>query len=210
MFDCEEIAALLAASSCPWWRAFISIGANCGLRVRETLWLAWEDIDLSAAAITITSTPVVAESGGDAIVRPLMSPYADRVIATSRETASDLRRLRDHVDNSPFVFLPPWKIDQLWFDLGIESRIPLDRLAPGIRRDFRRIQRLARLRKSQHAGTTLDQTRWNPRPLSALRHSFIRTESQTVPPEVLAEHLGLASPRSLRRCRNEPEAEAAA
>lgn len=209
-FSPMEIDALLAAAPCPWWRAFSSIGANCGLRVRETLWLAWEDFDSSAAAITITSAPIVGDSGGDPIVRPLVSPHAERVIAIPRDAASDLRRLRDHADNSPFVFLPPWKIDQLWLDLAIDSCIPLDRLAPGISRDFQKIQRVACLRASQHAGSSFDQTRWNTRPLSALRHSFIRAASHTMPPEDLAKHLGLASARSLRRSRIEPEAEAAA
>ncbi|MBK9187732.1 MAG: hypothetical protein IPM33_02135 [Phycisphaerales bacterium] len=209
-FSPVELRALIAAATCPWWQALIALSANCGLRVRESLWLAWEDIDLSAAATTITSAPVVGESGGDVVVRPLMSSHAERVIAITQDTASDLRRLRDHADNSPFVFLPPWKIDQLWLDLGIESCIPLDRLAPGIRRDFQRIQRSARLRKSQHAGNSFGQTRWNTRPLSALRHSFIRAASHTMQPEELAKHLGLASARSLRRSRIEPEAEAAA
>lgn len=209
-FSPMEIDALLAAAPCPWWRAFISIGANCGLRVRETLWLSWEDFDSSAAAITISCTPVVGEPGGDQIHRPWIPPHAERVIAIPRDAASDLRRLRDHADNSPLVFLPPWKIDQLWLDLAIDSCIPLDRLAPGIRRDFQRIQRSARLRKSQHAGSSFGQTRWNTRPLSALRHSFIRAASHTMPPEDLAKQLGLASARSLRRSRIEPEAEAAA
>ncbi len=209
-FSPSEIDALRGAAPCPWWRAFISLGANCGLRVREAIWLAWEDFDPSTAAMTITSTPVVGESGGDAIVRPLMSLHSERVIAIPRDTASDLRRLRDHVDHSPFVFLPPWKIDQIWLDLHARSCIPLDRLAPGIHRDFRRIQRFARLRKAQHAGSSFDQTLWQARPLSGLRHSFINTARHAMPPEELAEHLGLASVRSLRRFDAEPEAEAAA
>jgi integrase len=199
MFDCHEIAALIAASPCTWWRAFISLGVNCGLRVREAIWLAWEDIDSSAAAITITGTPVVGDSDGDPVVRPLISSHAERVIALPEEVATDLLRLRNHVDNAPFVFLPPWKIDQLWLDLGNDACIPLDRLAPGIHRDFGRIQRFARLRKAQHAGTAFEQTRWNTRPLAALRHTFIHTASRTMTPESLATHLGLANARSLRR-----------
>jgi integrase len=210
MFDCHEIAALIAASPCPWWRAFISLGVNCGLRVREAIWLAWEDIDASAIAMTITGTPVVGDSDGDPVVRPLMPSYRERVVAIPEDVATDLQRLRNHVDNAPFVFLPPWKIDQLWLDLGNDSYIPLDRLAPGICRDFRRIQQLARLRKSQQAGTSFEQTKWDHRSLSALRHSFIHTACHTMSRDELAEHLGLASVRSLRRSCAEPEAEAAA
>lgn len=205
-----EIDALLAAAPCPWWRAFISLGVNCGLRVREALWLAWEDIDSSAAAMTITSAPVVDGAGGDTIHRPLLPLHAERVIAIPEDVATHLQRLRNHVDNAPLVFLPPWKIDQLWLDLGIESCIPLDRLAPGIHRDFRRIQRFARLRKAQRAGTAFDQTCWEARPLSSLRHSFIHTACRTMTRDELTEHLGLGSVRSLGRFCAEPEAEAAA
>lgn len=192
-----EVEALLAASTCPWWGSMIQLGVSTGMRTTEALWLAWADCDFATMAITLTCEPVSSDAGGEEIPRPELSLHRRRIVPMSSHAADSLRELRDRNSRGALVFIPDWKIDQLWLDIHAGHPLRPERLAPGLHEYFRYIQRRARLRLARRLGIELAEVRWTYRPLSALRNTYAVTLARELRPTELAGNLGVARIRDV-------------
>jgi len=196
-FSPMEVEALLAASTCPWWRSMIQLGVSTGMRTTEALWLAWADCDFANRAITLTCEPVSSDAGGDEIPRPELPLHRRRIVPMSSHVAESLHELRDRNSRGAFVFIPDWKIDQIWLDIHAGYPLQPDRLAPGLYDYFRYIQRCARFQLAIRLGAELGGVQWPYRPLSALRNTYAVTRARELPPKELAGNMGLARIRNV-------------
>jgi len=192
VFCALEVEAMIAAATCPWWRSMIQLGVSTGLRTTEALWLAWADCDFAAMAITLTCEPVSYPAGGDIIPRPELPLHRRRIVPMSSHVADSLCELRDRNSRGAFVFIPDWKIDQLWLDIYAGHPVRPDRIAPGLYGYFRYVQRCARLWLARRLGIELAALRWSYRPLSALRNTYAATLAGEVRPTERAGNMGVA------------------
>jgi integrase len=192
-----EVEVLIAAAPCPWWRSMIQLGVSMGLRTTEALWLAWSDFDFAAGAATVACEPVPSTVGGDDIPRPSLALHRRRIVPLTAAAIAALTELRDQGAPGSMVFIPNWKIDQLWLDIHADHSLRPDRIAPGLYDYFRYIQRCARLRLARRLGIELTEVRWPYRPLSALRNTYAVTLASETRPAELAAHLGVARIRDV-------------
>ncbi len=174
-FSPVEVEAMIAAAPCPWWRSLIYLGTSMGLRTTEVLWLAWSDVDFAARAVNVTCEPVPCADGGDEIPRPSLPLHRRRIVSLTPAATAALTELRDQRVRGSMVFIPDWKIDQLWLDIHAHHTLRPDRIAPGLYDYFRYIQRCARLRLARRLGIELADVRWPYRPILALRNTYSAT-----------------------------------
>ena len=192
-----EVEALLAAATCPWWRSMIQLGVSTGLRTTEALWLAWADCDFATRAITLTCEPISSDAAGEEIPRPELSLHRRRIVPMSSHVAEALEEHRDRTSRGAFVFIPDWKIDQLWLDIHAGYPLGPARLAPGLYDYFKYIQRCARLQLAIRLGTELGEVQWPYRPLSALRNTYAVKRARELQPKDLAGNMGVARIRNV-------------
>lgn len=192
---------MLEATRALWWRAFVAVGVTTGLRVIEMLWLAWDDIDEAAQTVSVASGDVQDHGSGAEILRPAWPIHRERVVPTAARALTALNELRAGSDPGPLVFVPGWKVDQLWPLIATRSSVPTARLAPGLPEYFRHVQRFARLQLAGNLGVAMEQVRWTMRPLSALRNTYAARAVDRYGREQAAEYLGLASVAALRGFR---------
>jgi len=192
-----EVEVLLAASTCPWWRSMIQLGVSTGMRTTEALWLAWADCDFATRAITLTCEPVSSHAEGEEIPRPELPLHRRRIVPMPSHVADSLRELRDRNSRGAFVFIPDWKIDQLWLDINAGNPLRPDRIAPGLYDHFRYIQRCARLQLAIRLGAELGEVQWPYRPLSALRNTYAVKRAREFQPKELAGDMGVARIRNV-------------
>lgn len=201
VFSSVEVAAILAATPSRWWHAFITLGVSCGLRVDEALWLAWSDIDFRTMAISITSRPVSTGVDLPALPRPMRAVHRERVVPLSESAADAIVQFRDVADPGPLVFVPHWRLENLWTDLSDPTSIKPGQLAPALYDGFRFVQRFARLELARRLDATLDQIQWPVRPLVALRNTFAVRVAEKLPPARLAEALGVREVSAVEKFR---------
>lgn len=196
-FSPVEVEAMTAAAPCPWWRSLIHLGTSMGLRTTEVLWLAWSDVDFAARAVNVTCEPVPCTDGGDEIPRPSLPLHRRRIVPLTAAATAALTELRDQRVRGSMVFIPDWKIDQLWLDIHAHHSLRPDRIAPGLYDYFRHIQRCARLWLARRLGIELAEVQWPYRPLSALRNTYAITLARELQPREHAAHLGVARVRDV-------------
>lgn len=185
-----EVRALArAASSSPWWLAFIFIGAEAGLTAGEALRLTPSDVDLARRTVRVTSRSqhvVEVDDGWWPVFSTPKPSSRDRVVPMSRDTHAALSGLLMRVD-SPYLFVPGRRLGKLWpfYDRGLVPR-PSD-LAPGLTEAFVALQHHAHPLLSLMRASGSAPTRWPIRPLAALRETFrIRVTAHSSPAEVAA------------------------
>lgn len=171
-FTSIELEAMQAATPSFWWRAFIQLGAEVGLRITETLWLSCEDVDASSCSISVVSTPQVF-ADGQVISRPRLSIHQERVLPISTELLSMLLRLSESSDSEPLLFLSLNQLDRLWPAMIAGARISARAMVPSIANEFAWIQRMARHRLANRLDVPLRDIHWPTRTLSALRNTFV-------------------------------------
>ena len=198
-FSPIEIASMVEATPSAWWGAFITLGVSTGLRVSEMLWLAWSDIDHHARSVIVTSRPALATDTDEQVVRPTLPVFRERIVPIPAETLAAIDRHRRTADPGSMVFVPDWKLDQLWPFLVPGSSVSSDRLAPGIAPHFRYVQRFARLSLARRIDESIEQVHWVVRPLSALRSTYAIHAAARNPPDQVAEYLGLRREADLSR-----------
>ncbi|MCC6678946.1 MAG: tyrosine-type recombinase/integrase [Phycisphaerales bacterium] len=191
-FSGIEVASMLDATPSAWWRAFIQLGVSTGLRVTEELWLSWNDVDFTAKAIVVAGSPVADPESSWEIPRPRISIHRERVVPLTSEASAALLLLREHADVGALVFVPDWRVEEIWPDISSSLRVSSSRLVPDIEQHFRWVQRLAPLGLARRLDVELDAIRWAARPLSALRATYAAKAARSVPPRELAERLGYA------------------
>lgn len=196
---------MVEATPSAWWRSFIALGSTTGLRVREMLWLAWSDIDQRTRTVTVSSCAVPVSAGGSVVARPILPISRERVVPVPAETLDELNWLRNHTTTGSLVFVPNWKLDQLWPSLGVYEAIATDKLSPGITAHFRYVQRCGRLKLAQRLDEPMERVAWPVRPLASLRSTYVHCAAERYSTAQLAEYLGLASgadlPALLAKCR---------
>jgi integrase len=198
LFSRDEQDALIAASNSLWWQAFIRLMTTSGLRVQEALRLHSTDVDRLTSSIRVTADPINTDaSEGEVSLRQWIAPHRERVVPVRPEVMGAIELLRGERPEDSHVFVPDWKLDQLWPRITASERLTAEHLCPGIRVWFNMIQRRARLCLARKSGVRLVDLHWEPRGLSFLRETAIQELAGHMPPKELATLLGLASSRPL-------------
>ncbi len=196
-FTDAEVRALFAAVRTPWWKAFLSMGVDVGLRPLEAINLLWRDIDPLTQGISIAPRPACEHRTHQGAVVPILacSPgrAAHRVVPVRPYTVNALRRLHRCLgDDSPYVFVSAESLCRLFPLLDAGCTPSTDILAPGLSRVFASVQRLARAELSRQQSRLLAETPWPRRTLAALRNTFADRAAHSMGPADLAAHLGLS------------------
>jgi len=196
-FSDAEVAAMFAAVRSPWWKSFLSLGVDVGLKPVECLNLLWTNIDPTTLSITVQQRPPMEHRIGDGMILPVLAfvpgSNADRTVPIPRYTLHALRRLRQACeDGSPYVFIAAERLCRLFPMLDSGASATTADLAPGLGRDFALVQRQARVELSKAERRPLGETPWRQRPLSSLRSTFAQRAAEAMRPADLAAHLGLS------------------
>lgn len=199
-FTCDELSALRTAAPCCWWRGFIELSATTGLRVQECLRLHWTDVCERTHSVRVTSDPV--DSFGDTehvTLRRWLPHHQERVVELPLAVVHILGQLRSERPNDSHVFVPDWKLNQLWPRIVSRSPVTTDHLCPGIASCFKMIQRRARLALARSRQLRLAEVEWLERPVASLRITAATRLAEHVGPSELAARLGCAGSASVIR-----------
>jgi integrase len=197
-FSDQEVEALVQAAPTAWWDAFIRLSVASGLRVQEILRLYDSDIDPSTISVRVTEVLIDYEHEDHPLdLRRPLPVHRERVVPVDENTMYALVHLLDECPPDTHVFVPSWKLNQLWFRLHDGDPLSTDHLCPSLDAGFRMVQRRAMLNLARDRQITLAQVQWPMRPVSALRLTAIQRLSSELTPRKLAEHLGLASTASI-------------
>jgi integrase len=194
------VSALVSASPCHWWTAFIRIAVATGLRVNEILRLHESDVHERTRSLRITSDPIPTTGSEQTVsLRRWMPTHRERVLPLASDVMASILCLRAERPTDEYVFVPDWKLDQLWLRANGGEPLSIDLLSPGLAAWFLMIQRRARLLLARDEGLPMSEVRWIPRGIQALRTTAICRLAEQLQPRELAEHLGYSSVRSVRR-----------
>ena len=86
-----EVGTLLATDLAPWWRAYVTMGVQCGLRPGELLGLRWEDVDVAEDVIRVRRAVKV---HGQPVIEDLKTERSRRTLAMPAAVASMLAAQR--------------------------------------------------------------------------------------------------------------------
>jgi hypothetical protein len=197
-FSAAELDALVSAAPCLWWRAFTELSVAAGLRVQEVLRLHATDVCERTLSVRITSVPVDGFGETEHVtLRRWLPHHHERVIEVPSSVMGTLARLRSERLNDSHVFVPDWKLDQLWIRIVSNSPVTADHMCPGIAPCFRMIQRRARLVLARTLQCPLAEVEWQQRPLASLRVTAAARLADRLGPSELASCLGYAGPASV-------------
>lgn len=192
-FTDREYLAVLGAAPGRWWRAFIELAYSTGIRVGEALRLHHSDVDFSARSVRICSDIVDEE----VTLRRSMLEHRERIIPVGESTIDLLARLRDERPKNAHVFVPDWKISNLWNQILSGEPLKAEQMCPGLGPCFQKIQGRARYEFAKNEGMLLSDIVWLRRSVGALRVTGIVQLSEKMAPRALAEYLGYPSARSV-------------
>lgn len=197
-FSDQEVESLVQASPSVWWDAFIRLSVASGLRVQEILRLYDSDIDPSTISVRVTAVPIDYEHEDHPHdLRQPLPVHRERVVPVDENTMDALVHLLDECPPDSHVFVPSWKLNQLWFRLHDGEPLSADHLCPKLAAGFRMVQRRAMLNLARDRQITLAQVQWAMRPVSSLRWTAIKRLSAELTPRKLAERLGMANTASI-------------
>jgi len=200
VFTQHEVAAMIRAAPCLWWKAFIELAVSTGLRTVEILRLHASDLDAKTLSVRVTSDPTgLAADPEQVTLRCSMPLHRERTVSIDAAVMRTLSRLRSERSTDSHIFVPDWKLDQLWPRIVTGEPLTSELLSPDLGKWFQMTQRRARLVLAKDAGVPVSQTRWRHRSLRALRATAIRRLAVGLPPSSLAEHLGYAAAQSVLR-----------
>jgi len=198
VFSQNEVDAMVQVAPSVWWDAFIRLSIASGLRVQEILRLHYSDIDHATNSVRVTAAPIEYEREDHQhdLRRPL-PVHRERVVPVDDQAMYALQRLMEACSAGSHVFVPSWKLDQLWFRLQSGESLSITHLCPQLGSGFRMVQRRAAVQHAVASGVMLAQVQWPMRPVAALRATAIKQLSGKLPPRRLAEYLGLVSIASI-------------
>jgi integrase len=207
-FTSAELDALVAASPCLWWRAFVELSAATGLRVQEALRLHASDVCERTLSVRVTSDPVDAFGDTEHVtLRRWHPPHQERTVPVPSAVIQTLTRLRSERPDDSHVFIPDWKLDQLWPRLVSQSPVTSDNLCPRLASWFRMIQRRARLVLARSFNRPLADISWSERTIGSLRVTAAFRLAETLTPEELATRLGCPTTKSVAAFYRRPPKE---
>lgn len=189
-----EVAALILAAPTTWWAAFIHLGAESGLRVGELLRLQWSDLDAKTHSVRVGDSKCSLDGEDDMGSLPAAyTPQQHRIVPIPAAVFRTVQLRRMNSADDMYVFIPRWRVDQLWTRVTAGKRLRNEELAPNLDGWFQRVQRDAQHVLARQFGRPLVDTPWPRRKLSALRETFAVKTSRSVTPSRLKELLGYAS-----------------
>jgi integrase len=96
-----QLGGLLGSGLSPWWRAYVSVGAMCGLRPGELLQLQWANVDFDGRVIRVRGE-LKTQRSRRTLVMPAAVASALRVHRAQQ--AADRLALGDYYSNHGLVF----------------------------------------------------------------------------------------------------------
>ncbi|MCH8006418.1 MAG: tyrosine-type recombinase/integrase [Planctomycetes bacterium] len=191
----REIGAMLLASPDPWWRLFVLVAAETGLRLNELLHLRWADVRLDAQPGEITvqpGEPGTFEVGGRTYPLLPFSAKTDssyRAVPLPAHLVDELRRFKIRSDGSAYPFIDLRRLAVIGKRIRAGTYVPNARPFTYLHAGFRALQeRAKRILADQMGVPTVD---W----LTGVPHDFRaslvdRLKSAGVSLDVCARCLG--------------------
>lgn len=205
VFTLSEVEAMIAVAPCPWWRAFIAIAASSGLRTGEILRLHESDLDERTRSVRITADPNQVVTNRDRLtLRRWMPAFRERTVPIHAPVMRALQELRAERPTDAYVFVPDWKVENLWSRIMSAEVLTCEMLSPRLSEWFQMIQRSARAATARERSQSLSATHWPRRGLRALRTTAIHRLARRLSPRSLADHLGYASVQPVLRFYDYP------
>lgn len=199
-FNEREVAALISASPTPWWAAFVHLGTQSGLRVCEMLRLQWSDVNPMTVSVRVDESPFsMNENEEHVTLHAAYTPHQHRVVPIPNAVFETLAAIRASRPKDRYVFIPAWRVEQLWPRLVTGMPLVSEDLAPNLNAWFQMVQRGAHLMLANQLGKPLVNTPWPRRRLGALRETYAISTSRLVPPSRLKELLGHSTVRPVLR-----------
>ena len=198
----EDIDAMVEVAPNDWWRLFILLLANTGLRLNAALHLRWDDVNLDGLP---GSLKVCRQDAGDFTVDgkayTLLSWTAKakasyRTIPLADETGAELRRRKAKAGNSRYVFIGLERLEVIGCRIQAGELRPNCELVNNVLRRFKEsIQPQARALLAKRRGVKVEEIDWEIGCIHDLRDTFL-TGVKDLPIDVLqriAGHADLAT-----------------
>ena len=189
IFDDDEIGAMVEAAPSLWWKAFIKLAVDSGLRKSELLNLMWRDIDFNKGVVCVTAKRPGARD--HLILEWSAKTYQDRAVPTlPQDTVAMLQRLKLQGDGSPYVFLSRNRLELLKSKRGAGTLRPRFDPVNNLLRNFHGIQDRARKLLAERRGFRLSDVEWPIGSVHDLRKTFGTRTADMVPMHVLRVWMG--------------------
>lgn len=198
IFSSAEIDAMVEASPSLWWKTFIRLAVDTGLRKQELEHLLWRVVDFDAMMLAVVPRKAgrfeVPGGGNFPILRWTAKTKASyRTVPLTPEAASLLQRLRLKSGHSAYVFLDLDRLAALGAKDKAGTLHPRADLVNNLLRDFKAIQGRARALIADRKGVSLNQIDWPVATLHDLRRTWCTRVAAAVPMHVLKELAGHAN-----------------
>ncbi len=195
IFAPREVEAMLAVAPDDWWRVFIRLMVNSGLRLREALHLRWADVDLDEGTVKVcrhdASTVTVRGKPYPLLPWSAKAKASYRSIPLHEVSVAELRRFKAKAGDSPYVFITLNRLADLGRRLQAETLRPNYEPVNNVLRGFQRIQRWARALLAERRGVTAEKVEWRMGCIHDLRDTYL-TGIKGVPIDVLQRIAGHA------------------
>ena len=181
-----------------WWRTFLRVALDSGLRKAELENLHWRDVDFAAMTVTVTAKKAgrfELPGEGDFPILPwtAKAKASYRTVPLTAEATALLQRLRLKSGRSAYVFVD---LDRL---RAIDARLEAGTLHPrasvtnNVIRNLQVIQRHARARLAKQQQKPVESIDWPLGTLHDLRRTWCTRVAAAVPMHVLKELAGHAN-----------------
>lgn len=200
-FSPAELAALVAVAPSLWWRGFIQLQSTTGMRTQEILRLPKSVLCPRSCSVQVTANPPCFNIDDNLVdLRAPMPAVRERTLQIPKAVARTLSDLAAHRWDDTYLFVPNWKLDQLWLHASSGMPMRTDDLCPDLNKGFGAVQQLAHARLVHLADARRHKTaRWPLRHVEALRTTAIVSLAREMTPMQLAQYLGYTSTRPLLR-----------
>lgn len=197
-FTLTEVEAMTRAAPCLWWQAFIELAVSSGLRTGEILRLHATDVDERTLSVRVTTDTLASSHDTEQVtLRRWMPQYRERIVPIESVVMRTLVQFQSKRSPDSHVFVPDWKVNQLWPRIVTGESLTTEHLCPGFSSWFRLVQRRARHSLANTHGVALTDIAWPHRSVTALRTTAILQLAERLAPTALAEHLGCPSVQSV-------------
>lgn len=162
--------------------------------------LQWSDVDTMTVSVRVDeNTLSMNENEEHVTLHAAYTPHQHRVVPIQDAVFKTLNVLRASRPKDRYLFIPEWRIEQLWPQLMMGKPLRSEELAPNLNAWFQMVQREAQLVLARRLGEPLKKTPWSRRRLGALRETYAVNTSRLVTPSRLKELLGHSSVRTVLR-----------
>ena len=189
---------MIEASPSLWWKTFILVAADTGLRKQELENLLWRAVDFDAMVVSVVGRKAGRFEVEGARTYPIL-PWTAKAKASYRTVpltpaaAALLQRLKLKAGHSAYLFLDLPRLAAIDGRLKAGTLHPRADLVNNLSRDFKAIQQRARELLAERRGVPLESVDWPVGTLHDLRRTWCTRVAAAVPMHVVKELAGHAN-----------------